>query len=58
MKDGLPDGLTDESIDVQTERSFPGYSIFGDFHTGILIGIFTVNLADGRMDRMDDGHTA
>ena len=55
--DGLPDGSTDESIDVQMEGSFPGYCIYGNFHTGVLLGIFTVNLADGRMDGADDGHT-
>ena len=27
--------------------------MFGKFHTGILVGIFTMNLADGRTDRMD-----
>ena len=56
--DGLPDGLTEESVDVGTEGSFPGYCVFGNFHTGIFVGIFTMNLADGTMDRMDDGHTA
>ena len=52
--DRLPDGLTDESIDVQTEGSFPRYCINGNFHTGILIGSFTMNLADGRMDGADN----
>ena len=56
--DGLPDGLTDKSNDIWMERIFPRYFINGNFHTGILVGIFTVNLADGRMDRTDDGHTA
>ena len=55
--DRLPDGSTDESNDVQMERSFPRYWVFGNFHTGILIGIFTMYLADGRMDRTDEGHT-
>ena len=27
------------------------------FCTAILVGIFTVNLADGWMDRMNNGHT-
>ena len=54
----LPDGSIDESVDVQMEGSFPGYCIVRNFHTAILIGIFTVNLADGRIDRTDDGHTA
>ena len=35
-----------------------GYCIYGNFHTGILIGIFTMNLADGRTDGTYDGHTA
>ena len=56
MTDRLPDGLTDESVDVQTERSFPRFSCFRKFHTGILIGIFTMNLANGRMDGTDNGH--
>ena len=55
--DRLPDGSTDESIDVQMEGSFPRYCIYGNFHTGILIAIFTMNLADGRADRTDDRHT-
>ena len=55
--DRLPDGLADESIDVQMEGSFPGCCVNRNFYMGILIGIFTVNLADGRMDRMDDRHT-
>ena len=25
VMDGLPDGLTDKSVDVQMEGSFPGY---------------------------------
>ena len=55
--DGLPDGLTANSIDVQMEGTFPGYCIIGNFHTGILVGIFTVNLADCQMDGADNGHT-
>ena len=55
--DGLPDGLTAKSIDVQMEGIFPGYCIIGNFHTGILVGIFTVNLADCQMDGADNGHT-
>ena len=57
MTDRLPDGLTDESNDVWTERNFPGIHMFGKFHTGILIGIFTMNLADGWADGTDNGHT-
>ena len=56
--DRLPDGLTDESVDVWTERSFPRYCVVRNFHTGIVIGIFTMNLADGRTDGTDDGYTA
>ena len=33
------------------------YCAYRIFCAGILIGIFTVNLADGRMDGTDDGHT-
>ena len=54
---GLPDGLTDEYIDVWMERSFPRFLCFRKFHTGKLVGIFTMDLADGWMDRTDDGHT-
>ena len=36
---------------------FSWFSCFGKFHTGILIGIFSMNLADGLMDKTDDGHT-
>ena len=53
---GLPGGSTDESIDVQMEGSFPRYCGIGNFHTVILIGILTMNLADGRIDGTDDGH--
>ena len=28
-----------------------------EFHPAILVGIFTVNLADGWMDGTDSGHT-
>ena len=56
--DGLPGGFTDESVDVWMKGSFPRYCIYGNLHTGILVGIFTVNLADGSMDGTDDGHTA
>ena len=56
--DRLPDGLTDKSVDVQMERSFPGYCINRNFCTGMPIGIFTVNLADGRMGVMNDRCTA
>ena len=42
---------------VWMERNFPGFQMFGKFHTAILMGIFTMNLADGWTDRTDDGHT-
>ena len=55
--DGLPVLWTDESIDVWMEGSFPGFSACGNFHTGVVIGIFTMELADGRMDITDNEHT-
>ena len=39
------------------ERNFPGIQTFGRLHMGILISIFTMNLADGWTDGTDDGHT-
>ena len=57
MRDGLPDGLTDESDYVCMEWNFPGFWTFRKFHPAILMGIFTMNLADGWMNRTDDGHT-
>ena len=57
MTDRLSDGLTDESNDVWMERNFAGFQMFGKFHPAILSGIFTLNLADGWMDRADNGHT-
>ena len=57
VTDGLPDGSTDESVDVQTERSFPRFLCFGKFCTGILIGIITMSSADHRTDGTDDRHT-
>ena len=36
---------------------FSGILCFGKLHTGILISIFTLNLAYGWMDKTDDGHT-
>ena len=53
----LPDGLTDESDDVWTERNFPRLWKFRKLHPVILMSIFTVSLADGWTDRTDDGHT-
>ena len=59
MTDGLPDGLTDESNNggVHMEGNFPKIWTFEKYHTAMLIGIFTVILADGWTDRTDDGHT-
>ena len=57
MIDRLPDGSTDESDDVWMEGIHPEFWTFGKFHAAILMGTFTVNLADGWMDRTDDGHT-
>ena len=56
VTDRLSDGLTDESDDIWMERNFPGYWIFTKFHTAILLGIFTVNLADGWLDGTDNRH--
>ena len=55
--DGLPDGSTDESNYVQMAGNLPGFQTFGNFHTVIHVGIFTMNSADGWMDRTDDKHT-
>ena len=57
MTDGLSDGSTDESDDVQMESNIPVIFSFRKFHTEILVGIFTIILADGWTDRTDDGHT-
>ena len=57
MTDRLPDGSTDESDNVWTEGKFNGKWSFGKLHPAILMGIFTVKLADGWMDGMDNGHT-
>ena len=57
VMDGLPDGLTDESDDVWTERNYCRKWTFRKLHTGILIGIFTMNLADGLTDGTDNGIT-
>ena len=57
MNDGLPDGLTDESDDVNMETKFPGNFTFRKLHPAILMGVFTMKLADGWMDGMDDRHT-
>ena len=50
VMDGLPHGLTDKSNDVWVERNFPGKWSCRKFHTVILMGIFTMNLADGWTD--------
>ena len=48
---------TDKSDDVQMEGNFPGSGIFRKFGPGILMGIFTMNLADDWIDGMVNGHT-
>ena len=57
VTDGLSDGLTDKSNEVWMERKFPGNWTFGILCPAILVGIFTMNLADGWMDGADDRHT-
>ena len=57
VTDRLPGGSTDESDDVGMERNFPGFWMLGKFNTVILVGIFTVNLADGWMNGTDNRHT-
>ena len=52
--DVLPDGLTDESNDVWMEGNFPWSWTFRKKFLGILMGIFTMNLADGWTDGTDD----
>ena len=47
VMDGLPDGSTDKSNDVLTEWNFPVNCFFREFCTGILMGIFTMNLDEG-----------
>ena len=46
VTDRLPDGLTDKSDYVWMERNFPRIQIIGKLHTVILVGIFSINLAD------------
>ena len=53
------DCLMDQQTNLMMYRQkeiFPGLYVH-DFHTAVLVGIFTVNLADGWMDGTDDGHT-
>ena len=57
VMDGLPDGFADKSDDVWMDRNFPQIQTFRKFHTAILVGIFTMNLADGWTDRAYNGHT-
>ena len=54
VMDGLPDGSTDKSVNVQMEGSFPGYCIIRNFCTGILIGIFTMKMVTCHVDAMTD----
>ena len=49
--------MTDESDDVWTEGNLPGTLTFGKFDRAVLLGTFTMNVADGQMDGMDDGWT-
>ena len=53
----LRHGSTDESNDIQTDGNFPGNWNFRKFHTAILVGIFTMHLADHWIDQTDDRHT-
>ena len=39
------------------ERNLLTNGSFGKFHTAILVGILTLNLADGWMDGTGDGYT-
>ena len=56
--DGMGNAQTGAMTDIMYDvLSFPGFSECGNFHTGILIGIFTMKFADGRMDVTDDEHT-
>ena len=57
MIDIQTDGSTDESDDVQMEGNFPMIQTFTKFHPAILVGIFTMNLADSWMAGTNDGHT-
>ena len=43
VTDGLPDGSTDKSDDVWMEGKFPVKWTLGKFHTGILMGIFSMS---------------
>ena len=52
--DILPGGMTDKSDDVQVDGNFPESWTIGYFPCLIALGIFTINSADGRTDRMDD----
>ena len=53
----LLEGLTDKSDDAWTEGKLSWVLDFWKFHPAILMGIFTMNLTDGWMDRTDDGRT-
>ena len=56
MDNRLPDGLNDESNDVQTEGNYPGSWNFKKFGPAVFLGTFTMDLT-GWMDRMDNGQT-
>ena len=57
VDDEWPDGSTVESDDVWIEGNFPVSWTFRTLDPAILLGPFTVNLAHGGTDRMDDGLT-
>ena len=57
VNDGLPDGSTDEYDDVWMEGNSCRIWTFRKFLPAILVGAFTVCLADGWTDGMDDGCT-
>ena len=46
VTDRLPDGLTDKSDEVQTERNFVGFGVLGNFIQQYS-WLFSLNLADG-----------
>ena len=57
MTESLSDGLTGKSDDVWTGGNFPMNWTFRKFHPAILVGIFSMNLADGWTDGTNNGHT-
>ena len=54
------DCLMDQQMNLLMYRwkgIFSGFWTFGKFPIAILVGIFTMNLAEGWMDGTDDRHT-